>query len=58
MGKTTTSEAGGDEGPATGTSEGIETCKKCKRWQEVKQRMRVAQFIGKTVDKVEGKRGH
>jgi hypothetical protein len=53
MGKTTTSKAGSTKRSATGTSDPIAACKKCKRWQEIKQRMRVAKFIEKTVDKVE-----
>jgi Xaa-Pro aminopeptidase len=55
MGTTTKTKAGGNKRTATETSDPIEECKKCKRWQEVKQRMRVAKFIEKTVKKVEDK---
>jgi hypothetical protein len=55
MGKTLTGKAGGLKRSATETSDLIKHCKKCKRWQEVKQRMRVATFIEKTVSKVEAK---
>jgi hypothetical protein len=55
MGRALTTKAGGNKGSATGTSDPIKDCKKCKRWQEIKQRMRVAKFIEKTVSKVEDK---
>ena len=55
MGRMTTTKAGGSNRSATGTSDPIAACKKCKRWQEIKQRMRVAKFIEKTVQKVESK---
>lgn len=55
MGRTTTTKAGGTNRSATGTSDPIAACRKCKRWREIKQRMRVAKFIEKTVEKVESK---
>lgn len=55
MGRTTTTKAGGSKRPVTETSDPIAACKKCKRWHEIKQRMRVAKFIEKTVEKVESK---
>jgi hypothetical protein len=55
MGRTTTTKAGGSNRSATGISDPIAACKKCKRWLEMKQRMRVAEFIEKTVAKVEKK---
>jgi Xaa-Pro aminopeptidase len=55
MGRTTTTKAGGSNRSAKGASDPISACKKCKRWAEIKQRMRVATFIEKTVQKVESK---
>jgi hypothetical protein len=55
MGRTTTSKAGGGKRSATKSSDPIAGCKKCKRWVEMKQRMRVAKFIEQTVQKVESK---
>lgn len=55
MGRTATTKAGGSNRSATGSSDPISECKKCKRWAEMKQRMRVATFIEKTVQRVESK---
>ena len=55
MGRTTTTKAGGSNRSATGNSDPIQACRTCKRWREIKQRMRVARFIEKTVEKVESK---
>jgi hypothetical protein len=55
MERITRTKAGGSKGSATGDSDPIKECKTCKRWREIKQRMRVAKFIERTVDKVEDK---
>jgi len=55
MGRITTSKAGGRKRPVTGAADPTKACRTCKRWQEIKQRMRVARFIEKTVEKVESK---
>jgi hypothetical protein len=55
MGRTTTTKAGGSNRPATEVSDPISACRKCKRWVEMKQRMRVAKFIERTVAKVESR---
>jgi len=55
MGTTINRKAGGNKGSAKGKADATAGCRKCKRWREVKQRMRVAQFIEKTVSAVEDK---